>query len=44
VGFQPIWQLGLGQCVSNGLLLIGLDKPASVEFAMAEAWAAAAGA
>jgi hypothetical protein len=30
------------QCVSNGLVLrrIGLDRPASVEFAMADAWAA----
>jgi streptomycin 6-kinase len=42
VEFQPIWEWGLIQCVSNGLLLlrIGLDRPASVEFAMAEAWAA----
>jgi streptomycin 6-kinase len=42
VEFQPIWEWGLLQCVSNGLLLrrIWLDVPASVEFAMAEAWAA----
>lgn len=42
VEFQPIWQWGLLQCVANGLLLlrIGLDKPAAVEFAMANAWAA----
>ncbi len=45
VEFQPVWEWGLIQCVSNGLALlrIGLAKPASVEFAMAEAWAAAGG-
>jgi streptomycin 6-kinase len=39
---QPIWEWGLIQCVSNGLLLhrIGLDELASVELAMADAWAA----
>jgi streptomycin 6-kinase len=39
---QPIWEWGLIQCVSNGLLLhrIGLDEPASVELAVADAWAA----
>ena len=38
---QPIWEWGMIQCVSNGLLLekIGFHDPASVEFAMAEAWA-----
>jgi streptomycin 6-kinase len=43
VEFQPIWEWGLLQCVSNGLLLlrIGLENPAAVEFAMATAWAAA---
>jgi streptomycin 6-kinase len=43
VEHQPIWEWSLIQCVSNGLLLhrIGLDDPASVEFAMADAWAAA---
>jgi streptomycin 6-kinase len=37
---QAIWEWGLVQCVSNGLLLqqIGLDKPTSVQFAMADAW------
>ena len=37
---QPIWEWSLVQCVSNGLLLkqIGFDDPASVEFAMADAW------
>lgn len=40
---QPIWEWGFVQCVSNGLLLrqIGFDKPASVELAFADAWAAA---
>jgi streptomycin 6-kinase len=40
---QPIWEWGLIQCVWNGLLLkqIGLDQLASVEFAMADAWAPA---
>jgi streptomycin 6-kinase len=40
---QAIWEWSLVQCVSNGLLLkqIGLDKPASMQFAMADAWAAA---
>jgi streptomycin 6-kinase len=39
---QPIWEWSMIQCVSNGLLLkqIGFADPASVEFAMAEAWAA----
>jgi streptomycin 6-kinase len=39
---QPIWEWSLLQCVSNGLLLlkIGLDAPATVEFAMADALAA----
>ena len=39
---QPIWEWSMIQCVSNGMLLkqIGFDGPASVEFAMAEAWAA----
>jgi streptomycin 6-kinase len=39
---KPIWEWGLIQCVSNGLLLreIGLNELASVEFAMADAWAA----
>ena len=37
---QPIWERSLVQCISNGLLLkqIGFDDPASVEFAMADAW------
>jgi streptomycin 6-kinase len=36
---QPIWEWSLLQCISNGLLLlkIGLDAPATVEFAMADA-------
>jgi streptomycin 6-kinase len=44
VPHQPIWEWGLIQCVSNGLLLyqIGLEAPASVEFAMADAWAVSA--
>jgi streptomycin 6-kinase len=39
---QAIWEWGVIQCVSNGLLLmqIGLDGPASVSLAMADAWAA----
>lgn len=39
---QLIWEWALIQCVSNGLLLqrIGLDDPASVQLAMADAWAA----
>jgi streptomycin 6-kinase len=42
VEHQPIWEWALIQCLSNGLLLkqIGFDDPASVEFAMADAWAA----
>lgn len=38
---QPIWEWGVVQCVSNGLLLaqIGMRDAASVEFAMADAWA-----
>lgn len=38
---QPIWEWSLLQCISNGLLLlkIGLDAPAIVEFAMADALA-----
>jgi hypothetical protein len=42
VAFQPIWQWGLLQCVSNGLLLlrIGLGNAASVSLTMADAWAA----
>jgi streptomycin 6-kinase len=40
---QAIWEWSLVQCVSNGLLLnqIGLGKPASVQFAMADGWTAA---
>jgi len=39
---QPIWEWSLLQCISNGLLLlkVGLDAPATVEFAMADALAA----
>jgi streptomycin 6-kinase len=39
---QPIWEWSLLQCISNGLLLlkVGLDAPATVEFAMADAMAA----
>jgi streptomycin 6-kinase len=42
VEHQPIWEWGLIQCVWNGLLLhrIGLDEPASVSLAMADAWSA----
>jgi streptomycin 6-kinase len=42
VEYQPIWEWALLQCVSNGLSLhrIGFDKPASVQLAMADAWAA----
>ena len=42
VEHQPIWEWALMQCVSNGLVLrqMRLDAPASVEFAMADAWAA----
>lgn len=42
VEYQPIWEWGLIQCVSNGLLLhrIGLAEPASVQLAMSDAWAA----
>jgi streptomycin 6-kinase len=38
---EPIWEWSLLQCLSNGLLLlkIGLDAPATVEFAMADAFA-----
>lgn len=38
---QAIWEWGVIQCVSNGLLLqrIGLEAPASVSLAMADAWA-----
>jgi len=41
VEWQPIWEWSMIQCVSNGLLLkqLGIDDPASVEFAMADAWA-----
>jgi streptomycin 6-kinase len=41
--FEPIWQWALIQCVSNGLSLRqnGLAGPASVQLAMADAWAAA---
>jgi streptomycin 6-kinase len=44
VEYQPIWEWGLIQCVWNGLSLhqIGLDRPASVSLAMADAWSAAA--
>ena len=40
--FRSIWEWGLVQCVSNDLSLfrIGLEKPAAVEFAMSNAWAA----
>jgi streptomycin 6-kinase len=40
---QPIWEWGVIQLVSNGYLLkeIGADAIAAVEFAIAEAWAAA---
>jgi streptomycin 6-kinase len=40
---RPIWEWGLIQCVWNGLSLyrIGLDQPASVSLAMADAWSAA---
>lgn len=40
---QPIWEWGLIQCVWNGLLLhrIGLNEPASVSLAMADAWSVA---
>jgi streptomycin 6-kinase len=40
---QPIWEWGLIQCVWNGLSLqrIGLDGPASVSLAIADAWSAA---
>jgi streptomycin 6-kinase len=39
---KPIWEWGMIQCVWNGLMLreIGLNGLASVEFAMADAWAA----
>ena len=39
---RPILEWALIQCVSNGLLLrrIGVDGPASVDLAMADAWAA----
>jgi hypothetical protein len=42
VKHQPIWERAMIRCVSNGLLLLqmGLADPASVEFAMADAWAA----
>jgi streptomycin 6-kinase len=44
VPHQPIWEWGLIQCVSNGLLLhqLALEAPASVEFAMADAWTVSA--
>jgi streptomycin 6-kinase len=40
---QPIWEWALLQCVWNGLLLrqIGINRAASVQLAMADAWAAA---
>jgi streptomycin 6-kinase len=40
---QPIWEWGLIQCVRNGLLLhrMGLNEPASVSLAMADAWSVA---
>jgi streptomycin 6-kinase len=40
---QPIWEWGLIQCVWNGLSLhrIGLDGPAAVSLAIADAWSAA---
>lgn len=43
VAHQPIWEWGLIQCVWNGLSLlrIGLDAPAAVELAIADAWSAA---
>jgi streptomycin 6-kinase len=43
VEHQPIWEWGLIQCVWNGLLLhqIGLDAPASVSLAIADAWSVA---
>ncbi len=43
VGHQSIWEWGLIQCVWNGLLLhrIGLNEPASVLLAVADAWSAA---
>jgi streptomycin 6-kinase len=39
---KPIWEWGMIQVVSNGLILreVGLTDLASVQFAMAEAWAA----
>jgi streptomycin 6-kinase len=39
---RAIWEWGLIQCVSNGLLprQIGLDRAASVPLAMADAWTA----
>ena len=42
VEHQPIWEWALIQCVSNGLSLqrMGLDDIASVQLAMADAWAA----
>lgn len=41
VNEQPIWEWSLIQCVWNGLSLkqIGVDDAASVELAMADAWA-----
>jgi streptomycin 6-kinase len=40
---QPIWEWAIVQCVSNGILLtqVGAYDAASVEFAMADAWAPA---
>jgi streptomycin 6-kinase len=40
---QPIWEWGLIQCAWNGLSLhrIGLDGPAAVSLAIADAWSAA---
>jgi hypothetical protein len=42
VEHQPIWEWALIQFVSNGLSLqqMGLADPASVQLAMADAWAA----
>ena len=42
VEHQPIWEWALIQCVSNGLSLLqmGFADSASVQLAMADAWAA----